>query len=56
MKDKLYDILFISICVIVFAFVIIFVGAEFWAIIRYNNKPVSEIPNWVQWFIDWSIK
>ena len=56
MKDKFYDILFIFIFIIVFALVIMFVVAEFWAIIKYKNKPVSEIPNWVQWFINWSIK
>lgn len=37
---------------IITIFMIVIVGVMLWGLIRYGNKPVSEMPIWLYWLLN----
>jgi len=50
-RDKKTTILYLVVAIVLGLILLTLVGANIYFWIKYGNKPVSEIPAWVFWFM-----
>lgn len=51
MTDKIENIIIVLVSVIILSLLFAFVGIEIYVWVQYGNKPITEIPSWVLFFM-----